>query len=527
MHSENWTHLGDRAQRHPKRTAVIHGGNGLTLSYGDLDRRANQLARYLRALGLRPGDHIAMVLENNMRCFEIGWAALRSGLLLTPVNRFLTPAEAAYIVTDSESKVVISSYAMRELAEGLTTLMPECHARLMVDGTIDGWDSYERAIDAMPGDPLEAETLGALMLYSSGTTGRPKGIVRAQPSHDMADYLDPFRRRQLQEYGFSGDMVYLSTAPLYHSAPLAWALQIQAVGGTVVFMEKFDALASLAMIERYQVTHSQWVPTMFVRLLKLAEHERNAFDLSSLRMAVHAAAPCPADVKLRMIEWWGPIIHEYYGATEGCGLTMIDSADYLAHPGSVGRAAVGAIHICDDDGNELPPGKPGLIYFERDAMPFRYHNDPQKTDATRHPRHPNWTAVGDMGYVDEAGYLYLTDRKTFMIISGGVNIYPQAIEDALVAHDKVGDAAVIGVPDAEMGEQVKAIIEPAPGIEPGPALGEELIAYLRGKVARYMIPRSVDFIDRMPRLPTGKLYKQQLRERYGAANPAVVQPRAD
>ncbi len=523
MQTADWTHLGDRAARHPGRTAVINGSNGLTLSYRELDRRSLQLARFLQAQGLRPGDHIAMVLENNMRCFEIGWAALRSGLMLTPVNRFLTPDEAAHIIADSESRMVVSSHAMRELAEGLTTRMPGCHTRLMVDGTIDGWDSYEQAIHAMPDAPLETETLGALMLYSSGTTGRPKGIIRAQPSHAMAAYIDPFRRRQLQAYGFFDEMVYLSTAPLYHSAPLGWALQIQATGGTVVFMEKFDALASLALIERYRVTHSQWVPTMFVRLLKLPEHERHAFDLTSLHMAVHAAAPCPVDVKLRMIEWWGPVIHEYYGATEGCGLTMIDSADYLAHPGSVGRAALGVVHICDDEGTELPSGKSGLIYFERDSMPFRYHNDPDKTDAARHPHHPNWTAVGDVGYVDDDGYLYLTDRKTFMIISGGVNIYPQAIEDALVTHEKVGDAAVIGVPDAEMGEQVKAFVEPAPGVLPSPELGEELIAYLRGKVARYMIPRSVEFIDRMPRLPTGKLYKQQLREQYGAARPAATQ----
>lgn len=514
MQNEDWTHLGDRARRHPERIAVINGSNGISLTYGELDRRANRLARRLQQMGLRPGDHIAMVLENNLRCFEIGWAALRSGLLVTPVNRFLTPAEAAYIVEDSESRVVISSHAMRELAEGLTGLMPNCSARLMVDGTIDGWDSYEAVVATVSDAPLDAETLGALMLYSSGTTGRPKGIVRAQPSTRMADFIDPFRRGQLRHYDFSDDMVYLSTAPLYHAAPLAWALQLQATGGTAVFMEKFEPLAALALIERYRVTHSQWVPTMFVRLMKLTEQERHGFDLSSLRMAVHSAEPCPADVKLRMIEWWGPILHEYYGSTEGSGLTMIDSAGYLAHPGSVGREAIGKLHICNDEGDVLPPGQPGLIYFERDTLAFHYHNDPEKTESARHPRHRNWTTVGDVGYVDEEGYLYLTDRKTFMIISGGVNIYPQAIEDALVTHEKVGDVAVIGVPCAEMGEQVKAIIEPAPGIVPSAALGEELIAYLRGKVARYMIPRSVDFIDRMPRLPTGKLYKQALRERY-------------
>jgi len=522
MQNQNWSYLGDHARAHPERAAVINGTTGASITYAELDQRSNRLAHYLHHLGLRPGDHIAIVLENNMRCFEIGWAAMRSGLLLTPVNRFLTPDEAAYIIADSDSKAVISSYAMRELAEGLTSRIPDCPMRLMVDGTIDGWAAYEETVAPFPATQLDEEVLGALMLYSSGTTGRPKGIVRAQPSYDVRDYIDPFRRAQITGYGFFEGMVYLSTAPLYHSAPMAWALQLAAVGGTCVFMEKFDARAALELIERYRVTHSQWVPTMFVRLLKLTDEERRAHDLSSLRFAVHAAAPCPKDVKLAMIDWWGPIIHEYYGATEGCGLTLIDSAQYLAHPGSVGKAALGVLHICDEDGKELPPGESGLIYFERDKVPFHYHKDPAKTQAALHPRHPTWTAVGDMGYVDEEGYLYLTDRKTFMIISGGVNIYPQAIEDALVTHPKVHDAGVIGVPDAEMGESVKAIIEPAPGVEPSAALVEELTAYLRGKVARYMIPKSIDFIDRMPRLPTGKLYKQGLREQFGGTEPARV-----
>ena len=517
MTDQNWSYLGDRARMHPERLAVINGATGASLTYAELDQRSNRLAHYFRHAGLRPGDHIAMVLENNLRCFEIGWAALRSGLKLTPVNRFVTPDEAAYIIADSESKLVISSYAMRELAEGLNTRMPHCPACLMVDGTIGGWVSYEDAVAPCSAEPLADEMLGALMLYSSGTTGRPKGILRDQPSHDVRQFVDAFRRRQFIEYGFFDGMVYLSTAPLYHSAPLGWTLQIGAVGGTVVYMEKFDAEQALALIERYRITHSQWVPTMFVRLLKLSGAARNAFDLSSLRFASHSAAPCPKDVKLSMIDWWGPIIHEYFGATEGNGMTMIDSADYLAHPGSVGRAAVGKLHICDDDGNELPTGQSGLIYFERDRQPFIYHNDPEKTQGTQHPRHPDWTAVGDMGYVDDDGYLYLTDRKTFMIISGGVNIYPQAIEDVLVTHDKVGDAAVIGVPDAEMGESVKAVIEPAAGVVPSQELAEELIGYLRGKVARYMVPKSVDFIEKLPRLQTGKLYKQELRRRYWEA----------
>jgi len=515
MTHRNWSYLGDHARAHPDRVAVINGTTHAAITYAELEQRSNRLAQYLHHLGLRPGDHIAMVLENNMRCFEIGWAALRSGLQLTPVNRFLTADEAAYIIADSGSKAVISSFAMRELAEGLGTHMPGCPVRLMVDGTIEGWEAYEDTVARFPAAPLAEEVLGALMLYSSGTTGRPKGIVRVQRSHDVRDYIDQFRRAQISGYGFFDGMVYLSTAPLYHSAPMAWALQMAAVGGTCVFMEKFDPDAALGLIERYRVTHSQWVPTMFVRLLKLPEAQRRAFDLSSMGFAVHGAAPCPQEVKRAMIDWWGPILHEYYGATEGCGLTLIDSAESLTHPGSVGRAALGVLHICDDDGRELPPGESGLIYFERDDVPFHYHNDPGKTREAQHPRHPTWTAVGDMGYVDGEGYLHLTDRKTFMIISGGVNIYPQAIEDALVTHPKVQDAGVIGVPDPEMGESVKAVVEPAPGVMPSAELAGELIAYLRGKVARYMIPKSVEFIDRMPRLPTGKLYKQALRDAFG------------
>lgn len=525
MEDQNWSCLGDRARLHPDRALIINGTTGETLTYAEVDQRSNRLAHYLYSLGLRPGDHIAMVLENNIRCMEIGWAALRSGLLLTAVNRFLTPDEAAYIIADSGSKAVISSLAMRELAESLSTRMPGCPIRLMADGAIDGWQSYEDAVAGFPATPLPDERLGSLMLYSSGTTGQPKGILRAPHSDKVHEYLDPFRKKQFAGWGFFEGMVYLSTAPLYHSAPLGWVLQMGAVGATVVYMEKFDAEKALALVQQYRVSHSQWVATMFVRLLKLPEATRKAYDLSSLRCATHSAAPCPVDVKMAMIDWWGPIIHEYYGATEGNGMTMIDTPAYLAHPGSVGRAVVGIPHICDDDGNELPSGQSGLIYFERDRQPFHYHNDPAKTESARHPRHPNWTAVGDVGYLDQDGYLYLTDRKTFMIISGGVNIYPQAIEDALVTHPKVGDAAVIGVPDEEMGESVKAIIEPAEGVAPSAELAEELIGYLRGKVARYMIPKSVDFIERMPRLQTGKLYKQELRKRYWeAAGKSVEAP---
>ncbi len=513
-------YLGDHAALTPDKPAVINSTTGEILTYQELDERSCRFAQYLYAAGLRRGDHLAMVLENNLRCFEVCWAALRSGLMITPVNRFLTAAEAAVIVEDSNAQVVVSSYAMRELAHGLTNIMPTCRQRLMVDGTIDGWDSYETLTREHPATPLAEQWLGATMIYSSGTTGRPKGIIRAQPGGLVTDGSGSARRPQFDRYGFDAQTVYLSPAPLYHTAPLGYGLETQFGGGTVVFMEKFDPLEALRAIERYRVTHSQWVPTMLIRMLKLDPAERHAFDLSSHRVAIHAAAPCPQEVKRRMIDWWGPIIEEYYSSTEGNGVTVLNTPEWLAHPGSVGRALLGVIHICDDDGNELPVGETGLVYFERDQLPFHYHNDPDKTRAAQHPHHPAWTAVGDIGRVDGDGYLYLTDRKAFMIVSGGVNIYPQAIEDALVVHPDVLDAAVIGVPDAEMGEQVKAVVVPAAHVAASEALAQVLLDYLRTRVARYMVPRSIDFTETLPRLPTGKLYKQALRERYwGQAGP--------
>jgi len=507
-------YLGDFAALTPDKPAVIDGSTGQSMSYRELDERSNRLAQLLYAQGLRRGDCIAMLLENHIRFFEVAWAAFRSGLLLTAVNRFLTADEVAYIVHDSGARAVISSAALADVAARLPDATPRCERYLMVDGAIPGWESYEQATAGASAERLAEEWVGSTLLYSSGTTGRPKGIVRTPTRARFDDAaLDP-RLSMVHFYGFDTDTVYLSTAPLYHAAPLSYATNTQFCGGTVVFMPKFDALEALALIERYRITHSQWVPTMFIRLLKLPDASREAFDLSSHRMAIHAAAPCPAEVKRRMIEWWGPIVQEYYGGSEGNGLTVIDSHQALAHPGSVGRAKLGVLRICDDDGHEVPVDQDGLIYFERDTLPFHYHNDPEKTRAAQHPRHPSWTAIGDIGHLDADGYLYLTDRRFFMIISGGVNIYPQAIEDALALHPSVQDAAVIGVPDAEMGEAVKAVIEPAPGVAPTPALAEALISFLHGKVARFMLPRSVDFIDEMPRLPTGKLYKRALRERY-------------
>ena len=503
---------GSIARQWPERAALIDAGNGATQTYAALDARSNRLAHLLFARGLRRGDHMALLLENHLNYLEVMWAALRSGLYITAINRYLTADEAAYIVNDCGARALVTSLDRAEVAGPLAPKIPGCPVRLMMDGTLPGWDGYEAALAEQPAAPLAEEWAGEAMLYSSGTTGQPKGIRR--PLRDLRPD-DPALLMPLPEdYRFGPDMVYLSPAPMYHAAPLMFSLRVQRAGGTVVMMPRFDAEAALACIERHRVTHSQWVPTMFVRMLKLPAEARTRHDLSSHQVAIHAAAPCPVEVKRAMIDWWGPILHEYYAGTEGNGATRIDSRDWLAHPGSVGRAQLGVLHICDEDGSELPPGEAGTIYFERDEMPFAYHNDPGKTRRAQHPRHPTWSTLGDIGFVDAEGYLYLTDRKAFMIISGGVNIYPQAIEDALVTHPKVRDAAVIGLPDPDFGEAVKAVVEPAEGAEPDDALAAELTEYLRGKVARYMVPKSIDFTEQLPRLPTGKLYKHALRAQY-------------
>ncbi|MFO1014188.1 MAG: acyl-CoA synthetase [Caulobacteraceae bacterium] len=511
--------LPDYAREFPDKPAMIVAERDEVLTYKQLNDRSNQLAQLFWARGLRHGDHIAVFMENHIRFMEVVWAAFRSGLYVTTVNRYLPADEAAYIVNDCMAKALITSSARREVIAEMTSMIPNCPIRLMLDGTIPGWEAYEEAVDAQPATPLAEEWMGESMLYSSGTTGRPKGILRPLPKRHPSEAFA--LRQQANRYGVTSDSVYLSPAPLYHAAPLAYVLNVQSFGGTVVMLEKFDPEFALAMIDKHKVTHSQWVPTMFVRMLKLPVDVRTRYELSSHQVAIHAAAPCPVDVKREMIGWWGPILFEYYAGTEGTGSTFIDSEDWLKHPGSVGRAAVGTLRVCDEDGNVLGPGEEGLVYFEREAVLFEYHNDPGKTASSRHPKHPEWNALGDVGYLDEDGYLYLTDRKAFMIISGGVNIYPQAIEDALVTHPKVGDVAVFGVPDAEMGEAVKAVIEPAPGVAPTDELAAELLAFARGKLAHYMAPKSIDFIVEMPRLPTGKLYKRLLKDQYWQAGKAI------
>jgi long-chain acyl-CoA synthetase len=511
---------GVHAQTQADKVAVIRAATGETLTYGELDARSNRLAQLWYAHGLRPGDHVAVFLDNQLAYFEALWAALRSGLYFTPINRYLSAAEAAYIVDDCDATALIASGALEQSAE-LGRLSPRCVVKLAAGGSVEGFEDYEPAIAGHPADPLAEERLGSFMMYSSGTTGRPKGVRRPLLDRGPAEG-NPAMTMMGGMFGFEPSTVYLSPAPLYHAAPSTYATVTLQLGGTVVVMDKFDADTALKLIEQHRVTHSQWVPAMFIRMLKIDPAIRRRYDLSSHRCAIHAAAPCPIDVKQQMIDWWGPILEEYYSSTESAGFARIRSTEWLTHPGSVGRAQGSPFHICNEDGDELPAGEPGLIYGEAIGGSFAYHKDAQKSAGAAHPRHPQWLSVGDVGYLDGEGYLYLTDRKAFMIISGGVNIYPQQIEDVLALHPKVSDVAVIGVPNSDLGEEVKAVVEPAPGVEPSPALAQEIIDFVCEKLGRQLAPRSVDFTNALPRLPTGKLYKKALRDRYWGESSAVT-----
>jgi len=496
---------GHHAAHRPDAPAVVMATSGLVVTYADLEARSIRLSHLLRARGLGPGSHLAVLLDNDPHYFEVIWAALRAGLYVTPINWHLGPSEAGYIVDDCGAEALVTNAALSDLASSL----PPVPTRLSIGAGIDGYDDYAGAVDGMPTDPIADEAEGAYMFYSSGTTGRPKGIKPPLPG---APFGTGGRLDQLLRglYGFDEHARYLCPAPLYHAAPIGWSIATQRIGGTVVVMERFDAVAALDLIERERISHAQFVPTHFVRMLKLPAEERMSRDLSSLRTVVHAAAPCPVEVKQRMLDWWGPIVYEYYSGSEGSGFCAIGPDEWRAHPGSVGRAVVGTIHVLDDDGNDVPPGDIGQIWFESQAA-FEYHNDPAKTRGAFNDR--GWSTLGDVGYVDPDGYLYLTDRVSHMIISGGVNIYPQEVENLLVLHPSVMDVAVIGVPDDEMGESVKAVVVPA---EPaaGDDVAAELIAYCRANLAGFKCPRSVDFVDELPRLPTGKLLKRVLRDRY-------------
>ncbi|MEU5851396.1 acyl-CoA synthetase [Saccharopolyspora shandongensis] len=505
---------GMHAAANPGKPALIMAGSGERLTYRELDDRSLRLANLLRAAGLAKGDVVALLTDNSVHAYEVYWAAVRSGLYVCAVNNHLQSDEIAYIVNDSGASALVVSAALGELAEDVADRVPGVRVRMAYGGSVPGYEDYEKALAAASDEVPAVQPRGADLLYSSGTTGRPKGIKPNLPDRQVDEPGDTLVELLRGVYGFDENAVYLSPAPVYHAAPLRYCASVQALGGTVVMMERFDAEGALQAIERYGITHSQWVPTMFVRMLKLDPEVRRRYDLSTHRVAVHAAAPCPVDVKRQMIDWWGPILIEYYASTEGIGMTMIDSARWLEKPGSVGVAVLGEVRICDDDGRLLPPGEVGGIYFQRDEITFEYLGDQEKTRSVKHAEHENWATMGDLGYLDEDGYLFLTDRKAFVIISGGVNIYPQEVENVLALHPAILDVAVFGVPDDEMGESVKAVVQPAPGAEPGPELEREILAYARERVAHYKAPRSVDFLDELPRTPTGKLVKGKLKARY-------------
>ncbi|NWH09244.1 MAG: acyl-CoA synthetase [Alphaproteobacteria bacterium] len=502
-------HPSVHARTTPDKPAFIMAESGEAVTYRQLDARSNQAAHLFRRLGLKTGDGIAIMMENNSRFFEICWGAQRSGLYYTCLSSRLTAGEAAYIIKDCGAKAFITSEALGATARELAPLIPHIALYMVGEASLP-FQSWSKATGAMPATPIADEASGADMLYSSGTTGRPKGVKVPLSGVPITEGGSLVTLASVL-FGANQDTVYLSPAPLYHAAPLRYTMAIQRLGGTCIIMEHFDAERALALIARHKVTLSQWVPTMFVRMLKLPERVRTQYDLSSHKVAIHAAAPCPIEVKRQMIAWWGPILHEYYAGTEGNGFVYTNAQDWLTHPGTVGRAVLGEIHICDENGRDVPLGEEGTIYFANGPQ-FEYHNDPGKTKESRNAN--GWSTLGDVGRLDADGFLYLTDRKAFMIISGGVNIYPQDAENLLINHPKVADVAVIGVPNEEFGEEVKAVVQPMHWEDVGQALADELMAYCRENLSAIKCPRSIDFEQELPRHPTGKLYKRLIRDRY-------------
>lgn len=506
--------IATHAARQPEKVTAISSTTGETVTFRELNDRSLSFANALRRLGLAPRSHLAILMENTLRYYEVAWAAQRSSLFYTPVNWHLTPRESCYIIEDAGAQALVTS-------AGLLDKVTECSTRLIDPAlkviTGDAVDEFMSLDDLMreSGDGSAHrfdEFEGSYMFYSSGTTGLPKGIKRDLTNEPFGS-AKPSDQVMRSLFGFSDETIYLCPAPLYHAAPLGWSMTTQRLGGTVVLMDHFDAVELLELIERYRVTHIQMVPTMFVRLLKLPENVRNRYDLSSLRMVVHAAAPCPVEVKEKMLDWWGPIIREYYAGSEGTSFFTIGSEEWLERKGSVGRNTMGGVHVLDEAGSELPVGEVGTIWFDG-APAFTYHNDSQKTAEAFNDR--GWSTLGDMGSVDTDGYLYLSDRRTNLIVTGGANVYPQEIEDILALHPDVGDVAVIGVHDEDLGQRVLAVVSPSDPMRAGPELGEQLIEYCRERLAHYKCPKDVVFDDDLPRLPTGKLAKRLLRDRYPA-----------
>ena len=501
-------HPSVHAASSPDKPAVIVAETGETISYAELDAASNRAAQLFRSHGLKHDDVVAFMLENTPHYYGLTWGAQRAGLRYVCISSRLTQDETDYILENSGAKMLVVSASLASAALQLETRIE----RYSMGGAIDGWPRIEDALAAMPATRIADERAGVDMLYSSGTTGRPKGVKVPLPEEEEIDAPNSLVMLASAAFGINADSIYLSPAPLYHAAPLRWSMTIHRLGGTVVLMKKFDPEAALAAIQHYHCNAAQFVPTHFVRMLKLPAEVRAQYDVSSMKSAIHAAAPCPVPVKQAMIDWWGPVLLEYYAGSEGNGMTFATSQDWLAHMGTVGRAILGTVHIVGEDNEtEVPVGEEGAVFFESDNV-FEYHDDPEKTASSRNSK--GWSTLGDVGKLDADGFLYLTDRKSFMIISGGVNIYPQEIENHLVTHPRVADVAVVGGPHEEMGEEVIAVIQPADMADATDEFRDELGAYARQKLSGVKVPRRIDFMEALPRHDTGKLYKRLLRDQY-------------
>ncbi len=497
---------------------VDQDGVKQTRTWRELDTRSARIAHWLVSQGLQAGDSIAMLMENNLAVLDLAWAARRVGLYYTPINNHLTAPEVAYVLGDCGASLLFTSTAMAPLAKAIgDTLAAKADAAAAprgycVDGDLPGYASLEQALQGVDASgELPARPLGRDLLYSSGTTGLPKGVKRPMVPYADRDKPEAEVASWRRAYGFDENAVYLSPAPFYHAAPLRYMMRVTEVGGVSVALAKFDARTALGTIAKYRITHSQWVPTMFVRMLDLPEAERRSFDISSLKVAIHAAAPCPTHVKRQIIEWFGPVVYEYYGGSEGVGVTSINSADWLSHPGSVGRAQVGVPHILDDDGQELPAGQIGAVYFSGGPS-FEYHNDPEKTKRAYNAQ--GWATYGDIGHLDEEGYLYLSDRRADLILSGGVNIYPAEIENVLMQHPAVADVAVIGAPDADFGECVLATVQLHAGHQGSLEMAEQLADFCRQQLSGIKVPRRFVFDHPLPRHENGKLLRRVLKDHF-------------
>ena len=506
-------HLSRVARAHPDKVAAIFLPSGRTLSFGELERRANQAANALRALGARHGDCVAFCVENDPMLLALTLGAQRIGLYYALVSTKAAASELTYILADSQARWAVVS--MNSEAAIDVESLARSQARLFSLGAdtaapLERWEPlFDAASAALPEDPSP----GREILYTSGTTGRPKG-VRKPPFDTPFDAVDSRNAAVANASGITAESVYLSTSPLYHSAPNRYLSAAVHLGATSVVMERFDAELALQAIDTYQCTHGLWVPTMFHRMLRLPEEVRVRYRLDSMKSAIHGAAPCPAHIKAQMIEWWGPILDEYYSGTEGIGATFITAKEWLAHRGSVGQAKDGVLHILDENWNEVEAGTIGRVYFESDAR-FEYWQAPDKTSAMTSPQ--GWRSFGDIGRLDAEGYLYLTDREAFTIVSGGVNIYPQEIEDILLQDPRVADAAVFGMPNDEYGEEIRAVVQLIAPDSASVPLAASLKLHCRTALGPLKVPRQIAFEAELPRHPTGKLHKHALRQRYLAA----------